>query len=173
MKKRLLAVLTTAMVISTFAGTTVLAEEPSNETVCETSQSEVADDSAITFDLNQLVMYRRLPDGTRIRVSSPRIPLTEHIIGPGETMEYYQSDGSDFKLTRGQNVTFKATFNRRITFECGLTGAGYNEQLKYGAGASFSVSKSAPADGEYYFWITNYSVDDVTVKNGSINVANY
>lgn len=39
MKKRLLAVLTAAMVVSTFAGTTVLAEEPSNETVCETTQA--------------------------------------------------------------------------------------------------------------------------------------
>lgn len=165
MKKRPLAVLTAAMVVSTFAGTTVFAEEFFHEGVCGTVQIEDTENPTATFDLNQLVMYRCLPDGTRILVATPRLALTEHTIEAGETIEYHS-----FHASKGQKVTFRATFNRRITYECGFSGAGYTERMKNGTGSSFSVSKSMPASGDYYFYITNDSDEPVTVKSGSIQI---
>ena len=165
MKKRLLAALAAVMVISTFTGTTVFAADLTDENNYETTQAENVDSSATTFDLNQLVMYRRLPDGTRIRVIAPRYSLSDHTIEAGETMEYH-----NFYLGEGQKVTFRATFNRRITYECGFSGADYTERMKNGTGSSFSVSKSMPASGDYYFYITNDSDEPVTVKSGSIQI---
>lgn len=161
--KRLWAILIAAMVISTFAGTTAFAAAASKEDGCETTQVENIYGSTKTFDLNQLMMYRRLPDETRIPVITPRYSLTEHTIEAGETMEYHS-----FNLAKGQKATFQAKFNKRITFECGFSGTGYTEQMKYGTGSSFSVTKSMPATGDYYFYITNYSDEPIIVQSGSL-----
>lgn len=168
MRKRLLTVLTVLMMVSSFAGTTVLAEEPFNENDYSANQEETLDASITTFDLNELVMYRRLADGTRIPVESPRIAITEHTIEAGETMEYYTADGYYFSLIKDMHVNFQARFNKFISYESGFANDENTVVVKNTTGVSFDVIKRIPESGDYYFYITNNSDGPVTVKSGKI-----
>lgn len=168
MKKRLLAVLTAVVMVSSFAGTTVLAEESFNENDYCTNQEENLDDSITTVDLNELVMYRRLADGTRVLVKSPRIDMTQHTIEAGETMEYYTADGYYFSLIKDMRVNFQAKFNKIISYECGFANDENTVEMKNTTGLSFNVIKVIPESGDYYFYITNNSDGPVTVKSGKV-----
>ena len=164
MKKRILAALSALLVATTLSGTMVFAQEIPNTL----EQTEVSDDFTTTVDLNQCTMYRQLPDGTILPVSTPYATISSHTIEAGETMYYSSSSGNDFHIYEGTIVSFQATFGGTSSYECGLCSYGDYITLKSGKARSFSINHTVEETSYYQFYITNDSSEAITVKSGYI-----
>jgi hypothetical protein len=164
MKKRILAALSALLIASTLSGTVVFAQDIPNNL----EQAESSEDFTTIVDLNQCTMYRQLPDGTILPVSTPYATISSHTIEAGETMYYFGSDGYDFYIYEGSVVSFQATFGGTSSYECGLCLDGTLIPIKSGRARSFSINHTVEEEGWYQFYITNDSSEAITVKSGAI-----
>jgi len=156
----LMIVMTFSLSVSAFA-----AEEKDNMN-SDVETSTTVEFGAITIDLNDCVRIEVDDEGNII--GNARVAMGEHDISAGATMWYYRPDNSKFSINRGTTVSFKATFDKSVSYECGYSGAGYTTAMASGKGRSFSKSAKMPADGNYSFYIKNTTSEKIHVTNGSI-----
>lgn len=148
--------------------TTVSASEP-------TSTKEILEVSYIdemgvrhVIDLNQC--ERIAVDAEGNILPQPKQNLSQHTIGSGVTMYYYESGRTGWTITRDTLMSFDVTTDKKVkSYSMGYVRNGKKTNMSYrDNGLKRHSSAFCPADGTYSFFITNKTSDPFTVVSGSV-----
>ncbi|WP_143424735.1 hypothetical protein [Gemmiger sp. An194] len=122
-----------------------------------------------TFSLEELVSVQYDADGNVVPDS--RLSLSKHSIAQGNIRYYYTSSGTHFKVSANSTVTFSVTLNSSAHVEMGYALKNQSRKSVYnGTSKTPSFTTVLREEGEYCFYLMNYSADTITVNSGSITL---
>lgn len=99
-----------------------------------------------------------------------RMGLQQISIESGETVSFYDSNGSMFYVSGGTTVTFRVNLNTSSSVKMGyINQAGSRTQKYSGSGTSHKTSFTIPATGYYRFYVTNSGSKTIKVTGGEIS----
>lgn len=99
-----------------------------------------------------------------------RMGLQQISIESGETVSFYDSNGSMFYVSGGTTVTFRVNFNTASSVKMGyINQAGSRTQKYSGSGTSHKTSFTIPSTGYYRFYVTNSGSKTIKVTGGEIS----
>lgn len=99
-----------------------------------------------------------------------RMGLQQISIESGETVSFYDSNGSMFYVGGGTTVTFRVNFNTSSSVKMGyINQAGSRTQKYSGSGTSHKTSFTIPSTGYYRFYVTNSGSKTIKVMGGEIS----
>lgn len=96
---------------------------------------------------------------------------TKIVVQNGETAYFVnRATGKPFMLRGGEYVTFSVTHDHSCSFEYGLAnsagssvGSSYHSASGTSTNNTMSVKVRVPSTGNYKFYVTNFSVDPLTI----------
>lgn len=122
-----------------------------------------------TFDISELMSIEYDAEGNVVPDS--RLGLSKHSIKQGGTRYYYTSEGTHFKVSANSTVTFKVKLNSSTHVEMGYALKNQSRNPAYnGVSNNPSFTTTLRQEGEYCFYLMNYSADTITVNSGSITI---
>lgn len=96
--------------------------------------------------------------------------LQQISIESGETVSFYDSNGSMFYVSGGTTVTFRVNLNTASSVKMGyINQAGSRTQKYSGSGTSHKTSFTIPSTGYYRFYVTNSGSKTIKVTGGEIS----
>ena len=99
-----------------------------------------------------------------------RMGLQQISIESGETVSFYDSNGSMFYVSGGTTVTFRVNLNTASSVKMGyINQAGSRTQKYSGSGTSHKTSFTIPSTGYYRFYVTNSGSKTIKVTGGEIS----
>lgn len=99
-----------------------------------------------------------------------RMGLQQISIESGETVSFYDSNGSMFYVSGGTTVTFRVNLNTSSSVKMGyINQAGSRTQKYSGSGTSHKTSFTIPSTGYYRFYVTNSGSKTIKVTGGEIS----
>lgn len=99
-----------------------------------------------------------------------RMGLQQISIESGDTVSFYDSNGSMFYVSGGTIVTFRVNLNTSSSVKMGyINQAGSRTQKYSGSGTSHKTSFTIPSTGYYRFYVTNSGSKTIKVTGGEIS----
>lgn len=131
-------------------------------------------DTTRTYSLDELQWEIVDPNGNVVSSSKQRLPIGESTIKSGYTMYFYQSDGSDIYLNKGDAMSVNIKFNKYATVSAGVkntgTGTVTTKKSKGNRDSVFFTYHATNGSENLRAWVTNHTADSINVTGGEINI---